>query len=170
MKLSISFKEILSRAFQVTRLERTSVLFWCFVFRSSRCLIYKVHAAFAAGLYFTTFRGACQALFFNLFRSFRSAQLVCVLRELIYFTRSLNSRQELFSRFSELFVTLELVLSDANLFILANSRAFVKHFFSDLRDFLLVIVLFLCLSQSAQIIYQIKPTLSILFIYSIRQQ
>ena len=45
MKLSISFKEILSRAFQVTRLERTSVLFWCFVFRSSRCLIYKVHAA-----------------------------------------------------------------------------------------------------------------------------
>ena len=63
MKLSISFKEILSRAFQVTRLERTSVLFWCFVFRSSRCLIYKVHAAFAAGLYFTTFHGACQALF-----------------------------------------------------------------------------------------------------------
>ena len=35
----------LSRAFQVTRLERTSVLFWCFVFLSSRCLIYKVHAA-----------------------------------------------------------------------------------------------------------------------------
>ena len=33
------------------------------MFRSSRCLIYKVHAAFAAGLYFTTFRGACQALF-----------------------------------------------------------------------------------------------------------
>ena len=63
MKPSISVKDILSRAFQVTRLERTSVLFWCFVFCSSRCLIYKVHAAFTAGLHFTTSRGACQALF-----------------------------------------------------------------------------------------------------------
>ena len=128
MKLSISFKEILSRAFQVTRLERTSVLFWCFVFRSSRCLIYKVHAAFAAGLYFTTFRGACQALF-QLLSKF-SERLTCLrLTRTHLFYQIVEPLSRTFSRFSELFVTLEGVFSDANSLILANSRAFVKHFF-----------------------------------------
>ena len=90
---------------------------------------------FAAGFYFTTFRGACQALFSTSFEVFIGAWLVCVLRELIYLTRSSSSCQELFSRFSDSLVTLDLVPSDANSFILADSRAFVKHFFQTSEAF-----------------------------------
>ena len=135
MKLSISFKEILSRAFQVTRLERTSVLFWCFVFRSSRCLIYKVHAAFAAGLYFTTFRGACQALFSTSFEVFGALNLFASHANSFILPDRRALVKNFFSRFSELFVTLEGVLSNANSLILANSRAFVKHFFQISENF-----------------------------------
>ena len=128
MKPSISFKEILSRAFQVTRLERTSVLFWCFVFLSSRCLIYKVHAASQRAFILPHPVGLVKH-FFQLLSKFseRSARLRLTRTHLSYQTLEPLSRT--FSGSSESLVTPELVLSDANSFILADSRAFVKHFF-----------------------------------------
>ena len=73
------------RAFQVTRLERTSVLFWCFVFLSSRCLIYKVHAALQRA-FILPHSVVLVKHFFNFFRSFcqRLARLRLTRTHLVY--------------------------------------------------------------------------------------
>ena len=52
---------------------------------------------------------------------------------LVYQIIELLSRT--FSGFSEFLVAPEFVLSDANLFILANLRVFVKHFFQISENF-----------------------------------
>ncbi len=108
--------------------ERTSVLFWCFVFLSSRCLIYKVHAALQRA-FILPHSVMFVKHFFQLFSKFskRSARLRLTRTLLSYQIFKLLSRT--FSRFSDSLVTLDVVLSDANSFILAGSQEFVKHFF-----------------------------------------
>ena len=123
MKLSFSFKEISSRALPSLSTRKDICPF--LVLRvSSRCLIYKVHAA-SRRVFILPHSLWLVKYFFQPFSRFSFVLGIRVSHELLHSTMSFSPCQVPFSNFFERYQP----LGHANSFSLADPKAIVKHFF-----------------------------------------
>ena len=93
---------------------------------SSRCLIYKVHAAPRQELHCTTRYSVCQVLFSGTCQIPYSFVPARASHELLHVTTSSSPCQVLFSKFS---LEEHRLADDANSFMLPHVFVLVKHFF-----------------------------------------